>query len=355
MLAVLRSLRIGYVPYTRDLRYAGDRRRFCYYASKRNIPFELAKPSEMYDIVVVTERGDLSTWTAYRRGSAKVVYSLINRYLAVPRWDPKGLLRGVAKFVTREARHLQLNYWRAMEAMCERADAVVCTTQEQRQDILPYCQNVHVVLDIHSDDVHAVKTRYASGDTFNFGWEGLAENIEPFLTIREVLTRLQQKRRIALHLVTELRYGRFMRKYWQSDTARLTAKLPAPTYLYQWHPDTCSAVIAACDMALIPIALDKPVDAGKPENKLLLFWRMGVPTVASATPAYARAMRQADLPMACGTQDEWLDTLERYVASEAARRDAGQRGRRFAEEHYSEERILADWDKLFASVLDRAH
>ena len=30
-------------------------------------------------------------------------------------------------------------------------------------------------------------------------------------------------------------------------------------------------------------------------------------------------------------------------------------GRRFAEEHYSEERILADWDKLFASVLDSAH
>jgi len=351
----LRNLRIGYVPYSPDLRYAGDRRRFCYYARKRNIVFELAKPSETYDIVVVTERGDLSMWSSYSRGEARVVYTLINRYLAVPRWDPKGLLRGVAKFVTREASHLQLNYWRAMEAMCERADAVVCTTQEQRQDILPHCQNVHVILDIHSDDVHAVKTRYASGDTFNFGWEGLAENIEPFLTIRDVLARLQQKRRIALHLVTELRYGRFMRKYWQSDTARLTAKLPAPTYLYQWHPDTCSAVIAACDMALIPIALDKPVDAGKPENKLLLFWRMGVPTVASATPAYARAMRQADLPMACGTQDEWLDTLERYVASEAARRDAGQRGRRFAEEHYSEERILADWDKLFASVLDRAH
>src|SRR3989440_1588710 len=351
----LRNMRIGYVPYSPDLRYAGDRRRFCYYARKRNIPFELARPSETYDIVVVTERGDLSTWSSYSRGDAKVVYTLINRYLAVPRWDPKGLLRGVAKFVTREAHHLQLNYWRAMEAMCERADAVVCTTQEQRQDILPYCQNVHVILDIHSDDVHTVKARYASGDTFNFGWEGLAENIEPFFAIRNVLARLQQKRRIALHLVTELRYGRFMRTYWRSDTARLTAKLPTPTYLYQWHPDTCSAVIAACDMALIPIALDKPVDAGKPENKLLLFWRMGVPTVVSATPAYARAMGQAGLPMACRTPDEWLDTLERYIASEAARRDAGQRGRHFAEEHYSEERILADWDKLFASVLDSAH
>jgi len=351
----LRGLRIGYVPYTDDLAYAGDRRRFCYYAHKRNIPFELAKPSESYDIVVVTERGDLSTWSTYNRGSAKIVYSLINRYLAVPWWDLKASLRGVAKFVTREARHLQLNYWRAMEAMCERADAVVCTTDEQRQDILPYCKNVHIILDIHTADVRAVKTDYGSGDTFHFGWEGLAENIEPFFAIRAVLARLQRKRHVALHLVTERQYGRFMRKYWRSDTARLAAKLPVPTYLYQWNPHTCSAIIAACDMALIPIALDNPVDAGKPENKLLLIWRMGVPAVVSATPAYSRTMRRADLPMACRTQEEWVDTLERYVGSEAARRDAGQRGRRFAEEHYSEARILADWDKLFASVLDGAH
>ena len=344
-------MRIGYVPYSPDLRYAGDRRRFCYYARKRNIAFELAKPSETYDIVVVTERGDLSTWSGYSRGEARVVYTLINRYLAVPRWDPKGLLRGVAKFVTREASHLQLNYWRAMEAMCERADAVVCTTQEQRQDILPYCQNVHVILDIHSDDVHAVKTRYTSGDTFNFGWEGLAENIEPFLTIRDVLARLQQKRRIALHLVTELRYGRFMRKYWQSDTARLTAKLPAPTYLYQWHPDTCSAIIAACDMALIPIALDKPVDAGKPENKLLLFWRLGMPTVVSATPAYSRAMRECGLAMDCRTDQEWEETLLGLLGNEEARRQAGQKGKAFVQKYHGEQTILKQWDTLFSSVL----
>src|SRR5256885_5448772 len=160
MLAVLRSLRIGYVPYTRDLCYAGDRRRFCYYAHKRNIAFELAKPSESYDIVVVTERGDLGTWSAYQRGNAKIVYSLINRYLAVPAWDPKGVLRGVAKYVTRETRHLQLNYWRAMEAMCERADAVVCTTEEQRQDILPHCDNVHIILDIPTADVRRVVNGY---------------------------------------------------------------------------------------------------------------------------------------------------------------------------------------------------
>ena len=43
----------------------------------------------------------------------------------------------------------------------------------------------------------------------------------------------------------------------------------------------------------------------------------------------------------------------RYMLDESARREAGKRGRAFAEEHYSEERILAQWDNLFTSVLSR--
>ena len=302
-------------------------------------------------MVVVTELGDPTVWSTYNKGNAKVIYSLINRYLAVPAWEPRGLLRGVGKFVTGQTRHLRLNYRAAIEAMCRRADAVVCTTDEQRQDILPYCNNVHVILDIQTAAVGATKAHYSSGETFNFGWEGLAENIEPFFGIRDVLARLQRKHPIALHLVTELRYGRFMRKFWTRDTARLATKVFNPTYLYQWNEQLCSAVIAACDMALIPLRLHDALDAGKPENKLLLFWRMGVPTVVSATPAYARAMAQAGLPMACRTADEWLHTLEHFISSESARRDAGQRGKTFADLHHSEAATLARWDQLFASVL----
>src|SRR6267378_392866 len=139
MLPDLQGARIGYVPYSEDFHPPGDRRRFWRYATRRSIRFEVARPAERYDIVVLSERADLSVWHRYRIGEAKIIYDLIDSYLAVPRTNLKGLFRGVAKFVSRQSRHLQVSYWRAIARMCERADAVVCTTPEQRQEILRYC------------------------------------------------------------------------------------------------------------------------------------------------------------------------------------------------------------------------
>jgi hypothetical protein len=121
-------------------------------------------------------------------------------------------------------------------------------------------------------------------------------------------------------------------------------------YLYAWNEDLLSRIITACDMALIPLALDNPLVAGKPENKLIGFWRMGMPTVVSATPAYSRAMSESGLPMACRTPEEWEFTLEYYMTHELARRDAGQRGRAFAEANFSEKCLLYEWDDVVASV-----
>jgi glycosyltransferase involved in cell wall biosynthesis len=104
-------------------------------------------------------------------------------------------------------------------------------------------------------------------------------------------------------------------------------------------------------MALIPLSLTDPLYKGKPENKLLLFWRMGIPVVTSATPAYTRAMEGCGLPMACRTSDDWIRILEHYMSDKEARRDAGQRGLSYTNEHYSEESTLKRWDDVFASLL----
>lgn len=99
-----------------------------------------------------------------------------------------------------------------------------------------------------------------------------------------------------------------------------------------------------------PLPLDRPFEAGKPENKLVGFWRMGVPVLTSATPAYVRTMRAAGLDMHCSTSDEWLARLTRYAGDEEARRAAGEAGRTSAEERYGEGRLLAEWDQVLASL-----
>ncbi len=349
MTMALNNLRVGYVPCSCDLLQPGDRRRFAYYALKRNIKFEIAHPSGKYDLVIVTERGDKSVWSKYR--NAKIVYDFVDSYLAISRCDPKGLLRGLAKYCAGESRHLELNYWKAIEGMCSRADAVLCSTEEQKQNILKLCKNVHIVLDFHNSVVRNVKTDYTCGSVFNFVWEGLPCNIGSLFEIREVLARLKEKYKIALHVVTDLYYYQYMGRYLRRDTSNLTRRLFDNVHLHAWEEKTCSSIISGCDMAVIPIPLNNPLAAGKPENKLLLFWRMGMPVIVSATPAYSRAMQSCGLPMACRTQEEWLGTLEKYINNKQARGSAGQLGRVYAEDNYSEEKILARWDNVFKSIV----
>ena len=347
----LANLRIGYVPYTGKMDHPGDSRRFCYYAKKRNIAFEIADPSESYDLVIVTELGDLSVWGDYHKGKAKVIYDFIDSYLAISKLDVKGMLRGFAKYVTRQSRYMRLNHWKAIEDMCRRSDAVICTTVEQRDDISKFCKNVHLILDVHSL-YNKVKTDYSAGKVFNLAWEGYPHNLPPFFEIRDVLKTLSAKRDIALHLVTSLEYGQFMGKYWKRHTTDIARKIFDNVYLYSWNEQLCPTIICACDMAIVPLSLNDPLSSGKPEDKLMLFWRMGMPTLASATPAHLEAMAKNGLQnMACKTPGEWQAALEYYMSDESARRHAGQRSRIFAESYRNEEKILEQWDNLFASVL----
>ena len=349
----LHSLRIGYVPYSPSLTRPGDRRRFVHYANMRNLRYEIARPENKYDIVVVAENADLSVWSQYDPGGAKVVYDFIDSYLAIPRTDLKGRLRGLAKYVSGHSRHLRLNHWKALESMCSRADAVICATAEQAADIRPFCKNVHQILDVHQSVALASKTDYRAGEVFNLVWEGLPENVASLNILRNVLATVRKRQKVALHLITDLRFHRYLGRFGRTHTADLARGLCDDVFLYEWNEQMCSAIICASDLAVIPIDLANPLATGKPENKLLLFWRMGMPTVTSATPAYSRAMASAQLPMACRDESEWLQTLERYMVDEPARRAAGMAGKALADSQYGEDDVLQRWDALFESLLQR--
>jgi glycosyltransferase involved in cell wall biosynthesis len=349
------DLRIGYAPASASLDAPGDRRRFCYYAKKRGIRYEIAKPEETYDVVVISNGADISEWTGYAGERTKIIFDFPDAYLAIPPLDPMGLLRGLAKFVVRQNRRLLLNYTRGLEEICKRADAVVCTTSEEQERIQSLCGSVHAILDFQGNDVRTHKADYSAGEVFHVVWEGLPGSITFLNEIRDVLYEVKRKRKIALHIVTALRYGKYLHgvvgKRRTEDEAR---KIFQPVYVYAWNEQTISAICAACDLAVIPIALENALYAGKPENKLLFFWRLGVPAIVSATAAHVRAMQQSGLAMACNTTQDWRVTLEEYISDEDARREAGQKGKAFVEQHHSEEKMLAQWDEVFRSVLGQS-
>jgi len=341
--------RIGYAALSADLEAPGDRRRFVAYARARDLPFELADPNERYDLVVLTEAADISVWPEYRHG--KIVYDLIDSYLSIPRINLRQLLRGPAWYLFGKHRNLRFDYFSCVRAMCRRADAVVCSTQEQQSIISELCDNVHVILDVQSMVVKNVKTVYLPNKPLRLVWEGLASNLPQLVVIAPVVQTLLQTRPVELHVVTDPRRGRLKGGLGQIDTQRFLARHFKNAVFHAWNEEMCSEIITSCDLALVPIDLKDPFVRGKPENKLLLLWRMGMPVVVSATPAYRRAMAGAGTPwLACATGAEWLATLDRVLSNEDARREVAGRGRHYAEAVNSTEAILSRWDRLFNSL-----
>lgn len=342
-------MRVGYAAYSRDLTQPGDRRRFPYYAARRGIAFELADPNEDYDLVVVTPRADLTAWRSYDR-RAKLVFDIVDSYLAIPRTNLKALLRGPAKFAAGEARHPFFSYRGALEATMRRADAVTCATPEQARQIAPLCANVHAILDFHAPLVRAVKEDYRAGSPFNLVWEGLGENARWFGLIADALAEVDARHPLVLHLVTAVEYRQLVQRFWRRRTARVTARHFHDVRVHQWSEESAARIATGCDLAVIPLPLDRPLETNKPESKLISFWRMGLPVVTSATPAYSRVMRAAGQDLDCRSTGDWVRALMRLIEHEDERARAGRRGRAFAEREYGEERQLAAWDRVFESL-----
>ena len=346
----LQQARIGYVPMSRLLNSPGDKRRFAYYASKRNLNFEIADPSKKYDVVVITQSADLSIWSQYDSGGAKIVYDLIDSYLAIPRDNIKGWLRGLAKYLSGQSRRLKLDHWKAISEMCSRADAVVCSTQEQRADILNFCPNVHIILDVHMGVARLVKTDYSSSRPFRLVWEGLPQNLGSLKLLGPVLDRLRVQYPVEVHIVTDPSYNRYLGKYGKINTLYEARQILPNVRFHEWKEADCADVICSCDLAVIPLDLNDPFAAGKPENKLLLLWRMAMPVVTSASPAYVRAMHAAGMNYTARDEADWVAMLTNLIGDEVAREQAGLMGMAHVDSEFSEASLLARWDTVFESL-----
>lgn len=359
------GLRVGLVPMCDVLMHPFDLRNFIYFARKRSVKFEIAKFDEEYDVVVLSPRADVSLWSRYQ-GKAKLIYMIVDSYLAIPPFDVKGVLRGLAKYVSGEHKNLKLNYSLAVRQMCLRADAVVCTTLEQKEDIKNYCKNVHIILDFNFQVIRQEKLDHKTGQRINLVWEGQAENVQGFIQISKPLLELRKKYPIALHIITDLERRKYMNKYrrvsvlddlkrifgssYLSNTASGGGSF---VYLYQWNLEMLSRIITGADIAVIPLDLNDSLMRGKPENKLILFWRMGMPVLVSASPAYKRVMDKCGLDSYCQNDAQWLVKLEEFIVDSNKRVSAALKGKTFAGRYYSEDEYLKQWDRLFQSVLDK--
>jgi hypothetical protein len=198
----LSYLRVGYASYSQDLKSAGDRRRFIFYAKERQIDFQHADPKVLYDIVYLTYGSDLSIWIDYKKKnrSVKLIFEIVDSYLDHSN-KILAAFKGIIKFAIGKESKLLFNYKSALIEIIRISDAVVCSTEIQKNSILKLNSNVHVSLDYFSNDITTYKKNYKVDSKIKLVWEGQAVTANNLVLLNDVLSKIKDK--VEIYVITD--------------------------------------------------------------------------------------------------------------------------------------------------------
>lgn len=338
---------IGYAPYSNNINAPGDRRRFVFYAKSRNLQFEVADPNKLYDIVYITSSGNLSSWIAYKQKNknTKLIFEVTNPYPLNNKliWN---LTRGVYRFIQRRERKLYLYYNNAYKDIFKIADAVICSTQEQKDFILKYNQNVHVSIDYFDEDILDKKTSYLANKPFNLVWEGQACSVKDILLLKSVLEKFNN---IHLKVITDTEISlpfNFKRR-----TENLFKGCKFSYEIIPWEKQTFSKEISQADLAIIPIDIKNKLHFYKPENKLILFWKIGIPVLTTNIPSYKKVFKAVKYDLICNGEKDWVDKLNLFIEGKINIEEHMKDVNLYIDRYHNKENILNNWDEIFKSLV----
>lgn len=343
-------MKIGYIPYSVNLSSPSDRRRFPHYARVRGLDFEIYRPEGRYDLIVCSVLCDLSAWSRLKNRSCPVILDIPDGYLNQKNSDFYDRIKGFVKFFRGEWSRPELSFIGTLRQAIRNMDAVVCCSLEQRALLQDYNNNVFNILDFHASEITEKKTSYEAHTPFRLVWEGVGNSLWGLNTVAATLQQLHKEVPFELHILTDLRFRRLNRPFTECGRAVVDKILPGlPTYLYQWNKTFFSTIASRCDLAVIPMDMKDAVGTMKPENRLLLFWNLGIPTLVSGTLAYSRVMRDSGLS-ACFSEADWLTSLRQHISDQSLREENVRLGRDYLARHCAESELISRWDSVFASL-----
>lgn len=350
----VRKLRIGYWPLSESLLAAGDRRRLGFWANARG--HEIVKNLDQnVDVIVASENSDFNS-PYFTQKSTPIVFDLIDAYLA-PLNPYDDFARGFAKRLSGQISGAVKPFSHHVRYFCELSSAVICSSPEQEKLIEPYNINTHVILDSHDEIafIDSSQPKIQNKDRQYVLWEGQPATIRGVQGIYPVLTALTKTNDLEFDFVTDERFFRFLNKYLQRSTLEILKKdlhmIADRVNIIPWSSSNLVESAQKSTVAMIPIDLTIPMQRLKPENRLLIMWRLGLPCLTSPSPAYVRVAHQAGVNAACINLNQWTENLKRILEDPDFAYSQTSAGQNYLRENHNRTILLNKWDLAFESVL----
>ena len=340
----MKRLKIGLFPLSSDLTHPGDRRRIVPWARSRNYDLLLGEDRKV-DLIFISQGSDFLKLSKLK-GPPKV-FDLIDGYLS-PQLLTSDFLRGTLKSAFRQHRTYPRRYSSIVKDACNQMDMVVCSSPEQLATIAPHNSNVRIILDNHSE-FPFLKFTKKSHIAFSLFWEGTSHTLRGL----ENLIKALSQNRIPINLVTDPTHPRLMGKYLEEDVVqRLNRTIKKYPFTFaSWSKENVTSHAEKSSLAVLPVDLSNKVQVLKPENRLLIMFRLGLPCLTSDLASYKRVENSMNFKVVCDSNEDWAASIHKFRDNPDLMEQQVEIGQRYLLKNHTEEILFSKWDQAIESLV----
>jgi hypothetical protein len=348
------KLRIGYWPLSNSLTSAGDRRRLVYWARARGHTV-VTDLTRRVDVLVASENADFNS-NFFESAKTPLIFDLVDGYLS-PLNPIDDISRGVAKKISGQISGTVKPFSYHVKDFCKKANLVVCSSVEQETVIKLHNKNTQIILDSHDEIPLVIPSRNVDRLTSQnrILWEGQPATISGINLIALTLKGLSEKHELYFDLITDQKYFKVLNKYFQRDTLGLLEKnlhdIISKVNIVPWSVNALVNQAKESTLAMIPIDLSVPIQALKPENRLLIMWRLGLPCLTSASPAYSRVSISAGVDAVCESHEQWTEKFNQILTDRNFAYREVLKGQDYLREQHNQKILLHKWDTAIERAL----
>jgi glycosyltransferase involved in cell wall biosynthesis len=174
-------------------------------------------------------------------------------------------------------------------------------------------------------------------DNFVVGWTGKASNLHYLCAIESPLRRFLEK-----YDDTEIRVVADMPPSFQTIP-------PQRVRFIAWSSEIEAEALRQMDVGLMPLP-DNAWTRGKCSFKMLQYMATGIPAIVSPVGMNAGVLAMDSLGLSASTDDDWYDALTYFYVNRDKCREYGLKGRKVAEQHYSQTIISTQLASIFREL-----
>lgn len=344
----MKRLKILYSGHSSDFSAPGDRRRIVRWAAAKNHEIVTENTSKV-DVKVITSSSNLRDVVKSKK-SVPVILDLVDAYHVRGSFY-SDFLMAIHRSLKYRTLLSTLSFSNLLDEVMHQVDYIVFSSPEQRHLAKAHLSKSTDILDFH-DEFPELLYSPPKKDRLKLFWEGQTTSLRALRDSLDVNSGDLQSCVESINVLTDPRTGMLFGKFIKTQTESVFPKLFFSTTVnvqrQDWNLKNINDVAKECNLSLVPVLFDS-LNSHKPENRILISWRMGLPVLASKTPSHQRLSDATQANFCVG--NDWAEKISNLNKNRDLLEEQILKGKNYLLRHHNTEVILAKWDALFARVI----